>query len=224
MKVLAIDTATELCGVALSQDGNLLAEYRLNLKTVHNEKLVTLIQTLLNDVGWLIEMVSVIGVSIGPGSFTGLRIGLSAAKGLAFSLQKPIVAVNTLDVLASGIPYWDGEIATVLPARDGEIYLATYRQGEKLQLQSGYQIIPVAEFDAAIKPNTLVAAAPATLLRQLSAGNMIAAAPHLCLSQPSTVARLAAAKFEMGEVEDVARLEPFYLKEFEPKTKKYYVD
>ena len=84
MKLITIDTANETCGVALTEDTQLVTDFRINKKNVHNERLVSTIQQLLGGVGWQLSDLEGIIFSKGPGSFTGLRIGISVSKGLSF--------------------------------------------------------------------------------------------------------------------------------------------
>ncbi len=224
MKLLAIDTATELCGVALTDGGTLVADYRLNVRNVHNEKLVAAIQSLVRDVSWQLADLDGIAVAIGPGSFTGLRIGLSAAKGLAFSLNKPVVAINSMDAFASQAGLGDGPICVVMKARETEIYAARYEMKSELERLSDYMILSFDEFSSWLEAPTLVVASPVALFSRLQCANLVAAAPEFCLANPLQIARLAGIRLSKGDVADLSELEPFYLKEFEPKKKQYYVD
>ena len=100
MKILAIDTSTMLGGIAVMDELNLIAETRLNVKSTHSERLMTEIEHCLKQSSLKISDIDVFAVAIGPGSFTGLRIGLSTVKGLSYATGKPIVSVPTLDALA----------------------------------------------------------------------------------------------------------------------------
>lgn len=127
MKVLAIETATAVCGAAVVTEKDVLAEENLFDNHIHSEKLLTIIDTVQKRAGDC----DVIAVSIGPGSFTGLRIGLSVAKGLAFSQDKPLVAIPTLEALAQravleGTAGENDEVIAMIDARRNDAYAASY--------------------------------------------------------------------------------------------------
>jgi tRNA threonylcarbamoyladenosine biosynthesis protein TsaB len=130
MKVLGIETATQVCGVGLAGEEGLLADYRIVGKTIHAEHLPHAVETVLKDAGVSAGNLDGIAVSIGPGSFTGLRIGLGVAKGLAFGLKKPLVAVPTMDGIVSQVPSSTEWACVLLIARKGEAYRGLYRWSE----------------------------------------------------------------------------------------------
>lgn len=128
MKILAIETSTMLGGVAIADDSlGLIAEARLNVKTTHSERLMTVIDQVIAQSGLTIDALDAYAVAAGPGSFTGLRIGLSTAKGLAYAAGKPVVAVPTLEALAWNFPFAGHPVCVLLDARRGEVYAALYR-------------------------------------------------------------------------------------------------
>src|SRR5512140_88234 len=139
MTVLGIETATVVCGAAVSVDGRLVAEEALEEHAVHAEKLLTLIDAVCVRAGETIGSLDGIAVSAGPGSFTGLRIGLSAAKGLVFASGKPLVAVPTLEALAlravdDAVAQECDEILAVLDARRDEVYWQRFtREGAEIR-------------------------------------------------------------------------------------------
>jgi len=131
MKILAVETATLAGSVALVEDEQLLGEITLELPRKHSERLVPSIEFLLDQHKLKPQELDGLAVDIGPGSFTGLRVGLAAMKGLAFSLKKPLVGVDSLEVLAQNLASATGLLAPVLDARKGQIFTALFRgQGE----------------------------------------------------------------------------------------------
>jgi len=127
MKVLAIDTSTMLGGVAVLDDLlGLVAEVRLNVKSTHSERLMTSIEYILKQSGYTISDMDFFAVAIGPGSFTGLRIGLSTVKGFSYATGKPIVSVPTLEALAYNFPFSRYPVCTMLDARKKEVYAALF--------------------------------------------------------------------------------------------------
>ena len=225
MKLLTIDTATETCGVALTEDTQLVADFRINKKNVHNERLVSTIQQLLGEVSWQLSDLEGIIFSKGPGSFTGLRIGISVSKGLSFSLGIPIVGVNTLDALAFGAPAWANEICAVIKAREKEVYFSLYEKSlTSFEICSGYEMIHLEKLPEKLNSKTLVVSNPADLISSAMKKETVIAPPEYSLLKPLTIAELGFKKFEVNEVENPETVEPFYLKDFTPKRKVYYAE
>ncbi len=123
--ILGIDTTTLACCVALF-DERLVAERSLYIRQAHSVKIMTMIGDVMRDAGARPEDITAVAVSAGPGSFTGLRIGMATAKGLAFGWGRPVVPVPTLDALARTAVPWPGVICPILEARKGEVYAALY--------------------------------------------------------------------------------------------------
>jgi tRNA threonylcarbamoyladenosine biosynthesis protein TsaB len=218
VQILAIDTATQVCGVALNDGGHLVAEFRLHQRNVHNERLVTAVERLLADAGWRLPELQGIAVSIGPGSFTGLRIGVTVAKGLAYSLDIPLTGVNTLDVLAHGAGLTERVISVVIKARQGEMYHACYhRRAGQLTRDSEYRILTTAELASHLR-DSVVICDPHGLVNEADSWQL--AAEAYCHSRPSVLAALGHAQLMAGQHVAVDLAEPFYLKDFAPKKKK----
>jgi len=132
MKLLAIDTSTNICNVCITIDGKVVAEYLSGSTVTHTERLMPGIQSLFFELDWKIGELDGIAVVNGPGSFTGLRIGLSVAKGLLYALGIPVVAANALEVAACQVRA-EGWICPAMDARRGEIFTSLfYRRGADL--------------------------------------------------------------------------------------------
>ena len=127
MYILGIETATKTGGVAIVSEAGVLAEYTLNIEVTHSERLMSTVDRVLADTGLAMSNIDGFGVSIGPGSFTGLRIGLSTVKGLAFTTGKPVAAVPTLKALAWNMPYAIYPVCPLLDAKKKEVYAALYQ-------------------------------------------------------------------------------------------------
>ena len=127
MNVLAIDTSTKALSVAVLQDGRVLAEYTTHLKTTHSVQCMPAIAHLLKECGLSPQDLSRIAVAEGPGSYTGLRIGVTIAKSLAWSLGIPLVGVSSLDVLAMTGRGASGLIVPIIDARRGQAFTNVYR-------------------------------------------------------------------------------------------------
>lgn len=145
MKYLTIDTTTKVTAVSLAEDGRLIAEGFLHTAKTHSERLIPMLDQLLTAASWTLQDLEMIGVVRGPGSFTGIRIGIATAQGLAQVLKLPLLAVLSLDALA-----WAGlgrveDIVPILDARKNEWYTARYRWAkgnEKAECLTPPQAIP----------------------------------------------------------------------------------
>lgn len=216
MRVLGIETATQVCGIAITEDAQLLGEYRLNIKNVHSERLVGAIEKMFSDVGLRPNDLQGIAVSIGPGSFTGLRIGLSVAKGIAFSLDIPLAAVPTLEALAWQAPVDDGAICAVLRARANLVYAGRYhRQGESVIADGEVRVMDANQLDGFVEPGLVFIGNGTEVIgeRMRELGGRLLPKRY---SLPSglTIATLGTARLECGEKEAVHSLEPLYVQQF----------
>ena len=131
MKILALDTSATVASVALCEDERLLAEYTLNNGNTHSETLLPMIEHLLSQFSMTAKDVDVFAASMGPGSFTGVRIGAATLKGLAFASGKPCVCVSTLEALAQNLCAFEGLICPVMNARRSQVYTALFRSDGK---------------------------------------------------------------------------------------------
>jgi len=126
MNILAIETTGAISSVALMRPGKVIAEFSVNSGLTHSETLLPLIDQMLIATNFYKTDIDAIAASSGPGSFTGLRIGASVAKGLAFALGLKIVPVSTLDALAYNVIMWDGVVVPIMDARRNQVYTALY--------------------------------------------------------------------------------------------------
>src|SRR3989338_4657370 len=129
MRVLAVETSTLAGGAALLDGERVVGQYLLDVRVTHSERLMVAGGRLLEDAGWRPAHLEGLAASVGPGSFTGLRIGLGTVKGLALALAIPVAAVPTLDAMAAALPWATLPVCPVLDARKGEGYAALYRWG-----------------------------------------------------------------------------------------------
>lgn len=144
MNVLSIDTATKSISVAVQNEESILGEFTLNYKKQHSVILMPLVQNLLRDVGLKIDDIDGFVISKGPGSFTGLRIGIATVKGLSQGTNKPFIGVSSLDALAYNIVYNDGIICPVIDALHNNVYTCLYSyENNKLKKISDYMIIHI---------------------------------------------------------------------------------
>ncbi|NPV26110.1 MAG: tRNA (adenosine(37)-N6)-threonylcarbamoyltransferase complex dimerization subunit type 1 TsaB [Firmicutes bacterium] len=134
MRILGIDSSTTVAGVAVVEDDRLVVETFLNTRKNHSQRLMPMLDAMLREADLTLADIDALAVSIGPGSFTGLRIGLATVKGLAQATGKPLIGVPTLDALALNVAGLTGLICPVLDARKNEVYMAVYQSASSLQV------------------------------------------------------------------------------------------
>src|SRR5258705_2904480 len=155
MKLLAVESATLSGGAAILDGDRVLGEITLTIAITHSERLLAAVDRLLADCGLAPADLEGLAVSVGPGSFTGLRVGLATVKGLAMALDLPIAPVPTLDALAARLPFADAPVCPILDARKNEVYLSLYRwRGDRMCREREYLALPpelaVAELTAPV--------------------------------------------------------------------------
>jgi tRNA threonylcarbamoyladenosine biosynthesis protein TsaB len=215
MALLAIETATRQLGVAVVEGEQVLSAYELLADYPHAVELPGAVTSVLKEAGTTLEQIEAIAVDIGPGSFTGLRIGLAFAKALAFPAKKPLVGVASLDVLAANVPFSPRLVCPVLDARQKNVYAALYRlQDEQVVRQSDYLLGSADEILGLVKEPAIFLGDGITRYRELilkRCPEPLFAQPELWLPRVATLGRLAAARVRRGETDAPERLVPLYL-------------
>ncbi|HSI78200.1 MAG TPA: tRNA (adenosine(37)-N6)-threonylcarbamoyltransferase complex dimerization subunit type 1 TsaB [Lunatimonas sp.] len=214
--ILSIETAVSVCSVAVHDHGRLVGVLEVVGENVHGRKLVPLIQGLLTHTGISKKDLKAVCVSKGPGSYTGLRIGVSTAKGLSYAMDIPLIGVDTLDAMARG--YLNGCIADdvvvpMLDARRMEVYAKVIAPDGETFLESQPIVVDPLSFgdylgggrtffvgDACDKVSSVIKHSNAVFMK--------------CLPSARTVGELAYEKYLKEDFEDIAYFEPNYLKEF----------
>jgi tRNA threonylcarbamoyladenosine biosynthesis protein TsaB len=225
MKVLGIDTSTSCGSVGLIDDETVISEYLLNLPITHSERLLGAIELISKETRIAIEDLDGWAISVGPGSFTGLRIGVSTVKGLAFATQKPVAGVSTLDALAYQISSTPYLICPILDARKGEVYSAFYRfEGEgHLKRQSAYQAINPEDLVKKIKERTIFLGDGLKTYGDYLRNSLpsLAIFPSISLNviRASGVAKLGLDLLRKGEHLDLANFTPLYIRPSEAEMK-----
>ncbi|QJA05340.1 tRNA (adenosine(37)-N6)-threonylcarbamoyltransferase complex dimerization subunit type 1 TsaB [Thermosulfurimonas marina] len=214
--ILAFETSGETGGVALYQ-GRVLAEVTLSGALTYSRRLLPALDFLLGQLGLRLSQIEALAVAVGPGSFTGLRIGLATVKALALVLQRPVVGVETLAALAAQVPESPLPVCAVLDARRGELYAALYRMVDGYpQVFMRPRIISPERLCAEISGPTLFVGEGLRLFREelrRRLGERFREAPgHLREGRAAAVAYLAERRLLSGSTDDPATLLPFYLR------------
>lgn len=224
MPIIAIETATMVGSIAIIDDERVISEITLNVRATHSEKLMSAIDHLLNISGLTLDGMDCVAVSIGPGSFTGLRIGLSAAKGLTCASGKPLIGVPTLDALALNIPFSGRLVCPILDARKGEVYAAIYKpDGSDLSKLTDDMAVNPAILAEMLKEETIFLGDginPYEILLKERLKDLYNKAPlPLQIPRASNVAMLALERLERGELDDPFALVPRYVRKSETELK-----
>ncbi|MCC7262061.1 MAG: tRNA (adenosine(37)-N6)-threonylcarbamoyltransferase complex dimerization subunit type 1 TsaB [Candidatus Latescibacteria bacterium] len=214
--VLAFDTATPAGSVALVDGERTLVSRYFDVGLQHGQRLFLEVEDALKVAACTFDQLSAIAVTIGPGSFTGLRLGLSAAKGFCLARDLPLVTISTLEVLAARLPFALCPVCPMLDARKGEVYTALYdtSAGRPRLLEGPRALVPQALLAERAGIPTLFTGDGVLAYQDLVAACAQARqAPFPC-SRPEAgaLAWLALARLEAGEVADLASVEPEYLR------------
>jgi len=211
--LLAIDTSTAQIGLALYDGAQVIAEYAWRSSRRHTVELAPAISELLDRCGLTMDEVRAVGVALGPGSFTSLRVGLALAKGLALSKHIPLVGIPTLDILAHAQPVSKLPLAIAVQAGRSRFAMGWYKSSrKKWQAQGPARIATLEEIRAGIgNPTILCGEFTAGERQQLDQKEIHLASPISSVRRPALLAELAWARWEAGEVDDEASLAPIYL-------------
>ncbi len=223
--ILSIETATNVCSVALHRDHQLVGSQTLLLEKSHSTHLVVMIKQLLDNCQVSMNELEAVAISKGPGSYTGLRIGLSTAKGLCYALGVPLIGVNTLKAMAYqlvDVPIQVDFYCPMIDARRMEVYCMVLDKDLQVVNDSWAQVVGEDSFDKWIKQGKVVFFGNGSQkCKQVLTGNNVLFMDNL-LPVAGSIGLLAEERFKQGKFEDLAYFEPFYLKEYRttvPKTK-----
>lgn len=221
--ILNIDTSTSVCSVALAKDGKVIAIKENNEGLNHSVLLGTYIDESLKEAGLVPHQLDAIAISMGPGSYTGLRIGVSMAKGLCFGTGKPLIAVPTLQSLALSVSsrlQEDAWYCPMIDARRMEVYTAFFDKQNQVLIDTKAEIIDEHSFAGLLADHKIYFFGNGS-----DKVKNILTAPHACYiekveTSAAHMTEISEQRFTQGLFEDVAYFEPFYLKDFIATTPK----
>ena len=217
MKILSLDTSAEVCTAALCEDSKLIAETTVNTGNTHSQTLLPVIEQLLKITETSVSEIDCFACSTGPGSFTGVRIGVSTIKGMAYGKNKPCVSVSTLEALVYNLVGCDGIICPVMNARRNQVYNALFecKNGEIVRLCPD-RALSIDELDEELSTNTsaiyLVGDGYDITARGFKKTSISYVPERQRVQSAYSVARCAAKKISAGEILTDAELVPIYLR------------
>ena len=225
MKILGIDTSTPIGSIALIDGDNLVAEHTLNIVQAHSSRLMPAIDSVLKWGNITAEALDGCAVGIGPGSFTGIRIGVATIKSLCYALDKPIVGVSTLEAIAYNLRSTNGVICPLLDARRSEIYGTVFHGGAEWQRLSEDRCLPIDAFLDRLGEMTAQRSVPTTFnfvgdglltygdaVRERLGERAHFADPLFNVPRGSTVAHLGAQRLQHDNDDNYWTLVPNYVR------------
>ena len=219
MLILAFETSAKAASVAITENGKLLAESYQNTGLTHSQTLMVMAEDALKQCGKTVSDVTAVAVAEGPGSFTGVRIGVAAAKGFAWGKALPCYGVSTLEAMAVSLGAYQGHICACMDARRSQVYNALFSvNGDKLQRVSEDRAIALSDLAGELKalegPIFLVGDGSNLTHKTLSSEipNLVLPPEHRMHQRAVGVALLAEAKIAAGEDGNAAALQPNYLR------------
>ena len=216
--ILLIETSTTSCSVALSEGPRVIAQKEANERNIHASHITLFIQEVMKIAGKEYSDLNAIAVSKGPGSYTGLRIGVSTSKGLCYALDIPLISVNTLQSMAAGLKTAEeipasAYLIPMIDARRMEVYTAIYKTDFTIVEDVNAKIIDQSSFMEYRTDELILFGDGAEKFRELFSQRLNISFRDF-QNSAAHLAPLAHKKFVNGEIEDMAYFEPFYLKDF----------
>lgn len=216
--ILAIDNSTMYGNVALTSPNGLLAERTLLSRLTHSKRLLASLQEILSesDLDW--HQLDAVAVCLGPGSFTGLRIGLATVKGIAMASGLPLLGVSSLDGLANQLPFAIHQICPILDARKHEIYAAFYNSSAKGEIEriSDYLVMPPEQLAGKIDRPTIFVGDGVDVygeyLQETLGPKALLAPEHIIFPRAATIGKLALAQYHQKQFLDPASAVPYYIR------------
>ena len=219
MRILALETSAKACSAAVTEDGRVLASAFQCTGLTHSRTLMPMVEAMLKNAELVLADCDAIAVANGPGSFTGIRIGVSAAKGLAFSAEKPAVGVSTLEAMARNVAFADGLAVCAMDARRQQVYNALFQaENGTLTRLTPDRAISLEDLAAEVKederPKIIVGDGARLCYNALSEQGISCrmAPPHLVMQSAVSVALEAEALAKAGHLVTAQDLQPVYLR------------
>lgn len=217
MKILAVDTSASSSNVAIVEDNNLITEYTACTEKTHSEKLLPIIDMTLKSNHISLSDIDCFAITIGPGSFTGLRVGIATIKGLAWPLKKPVVGVSALKALAMNVEYTDEFICPVLDARKNQVYAGVYRRDKDALIveKEDSSIAPLDLAKSLNKPTVFLGdgiGVYGSVFREALKDNALLAPSNLWHIKASNIAKLAMIEIKKGNVQSPESIMPHYIR------------
>lgn len=216
--ILQIETATPVCSVAIAVNGKTVALVEESAQNIHAAKLTLFIEEAMQKSGLKYADLDAVAVSKGPGSYTGLRIGVSTAKGLCFALDKPLIAINTLKMMANGYviqnPTYKGLICTMIDARRMEVFTAIYDCNLNELETTNAKIVDETSFTSVLETSQVTFIGDGAEKCMAVVNHQNAHFSSFNFNSAGNMSALALQAYQNQLFEDVAYFEPFYLKDF----------
>lgn len=213
--LLAVDTSTQVIGISLYDGNSVLSESIWASRNHHTTELAPAVQRNISNINLSVSEIGAISVCLGPGSFTGLRIGMSFAKGICLARKIPLIGIPTLDVLAASQPILDIPMIAVLRAGRGRLAAAQYASWDGVwQMSQEIEILTAKELAAGIHTRTYICGELTPEERRIIARkhkNALIASPAQCTRRPSFLAEAGWRRWQEGKVDNPATLSPVYL-------------
>ena len=212
--ILNIETATKNCSVSLAKNGEtIICKEIAEQGYSHAEKLHVFIGEIIKEAGVLMSDIKAIAVSQGPGSYTGLRIGVSAAKGLCYALEIPLIAIDTLTSLTNQVKYNDGLIVPMIDARRMEVYSAIFNSNKEMIREVQAEILTEESFANQAEIIYFIGDSNEKAKSVLTKTNFIFL-DEIVFPSANEMSAISHQKFQNNDFVDVAYFEPYYLKDF----------
>ncbi len=222
MNILTIDTSMEIGSVGLVSDSVVLAAHRFEIKKGTTNTVHSFIEDVFQQSGILPKSINLVAVAIGPGSFTGLRVALAAAKGIAHPLSIPIAGVETTHAIAEMVER-DGIIAAVIDAKRSQLYVGMYeRRGGRLRAKDVNRVIDVGNVTERIPPGAILCGSGIKKLTDSVLTNYEICSEDLWYPSTSVIAKIALSSFEKKQLIDIEKSAPLYCRapDAKPNTKR----
>ena len=217
--LLAVDTSTAQVGLALYDGSQVIAEYAWRSSQRHTVELAPAIFELLTRCGLIMDNITALGVALGPGSFTSLRVGLSLVKGLALARELPLIGIPTLDILAAAQPLSRLPLLVAIQAGRGRLAAGWYKRSKNgWQAKGPARVVTVKALVEEVKSPVIICAELTVEERQkmTEKTEIQLASPTQSIRRPAVLAEKAWTRWQAGDVQDAATLAPIYLHVAEP--------